>query len=293
MPKKQRSQKQLDALARGRAKAAANRAAKQEEVSDQSTVVPVPPATPPAGPVLATPSNEAELIKIVEGLTQKVAELEANQALPKNPTEALDMIANLPKSGAVVTSAGVQGQIFKYPVDKSFYPDPTPRLYDDPELKRFAMRENYYFKWDVSGETYEKYNITYTEPRFWVELYRFMFDEDGVTPTGKMILVARQLQHEDELAARIGAQKLGLDITEMPFQELMDEMRYQRIRQWLLALFRKPNVEQHRRRAITQVIDGKVVEVYDTEQVIDGESGISKASTLQTQDGIGKVTVPQ
>lgn len=291
MAKKPRTAKQLANDERLRQSAIARAEAKKaEKVGD---VVEAEQPQAPSGPVMQTPSNENELIKIVEQLSKEVAELKAGGATAPAPAEALDQIRKLPgMQGAVVGPQGVQGQIFRYPLEKGFYPDPTPRLYDDPQLKRFSMRENYYFKWDVTGEQYEKYGISYAEPRFWIELYRFLFEDDGITPSGKMVLVARQMQHEDEFAARIIANKMQWD-REMPFEDLMNEARYQRIRQWLLGIFTPPKIEQHRRRATTQVIDGKVVEVYDTEAVIDGESGVSKASTLKSQTGIGKVAVPE
>lgn len=180
-----------------------------------------------------------------------------------------------------VTNAGVQGVVYKYPIDKGHYPDPTDRLYDDPLLKRYSMRDNFIFTWDVVGETYEKHNITYSEPRFEVHLYRVIFDEDGITPTGKLALVNRHYQHEDELVARMAAQKLGLE--GVSFEELMNEVRYQRIRTWLLALFQKPKIEQHNRRPVQMVIDGKVTEVYDTEAIVAGSTGIEKASSIESE----------
>lgn len=233
-------------------------------------------------PEPAKPESNAGLVEMLVKMQREIDQLKAGATQP-TPEQALEETARM--TGANVGAQGVQGRIFRYPVEKGHYPDPTPRLYDDPQLKRFAMRENFYFKWDVEGETYEKYGVTYSEPRFVVELYRFLFDEEG-KPTGKMIFVNRQFQMEDELAARIIADRLGMSEKFETHEELMNEMRFQRIRQWLLGVFTPYKVEQHRRKPVTTVIDGKVVEMYDTEQLTDKDSGTAKAADIQRQVAI-------
>jgi hypothetical protein len=229
------------------------------------------------------PANAPNLVDLVEKLAREIEELKAGRGY-QNPQEALPKVAQM-QGGFDPRAGGVQGIQYKYPVEKSYYPDPTDRLYDDPALKRFAMRENFYFKWDVVGEVYEKANITYSEPRFSVELFRRLFDEEG-NPTGKMVLVNRQFQMEDELTARLAADKLGLTNTFATFEDLMNEMRYYRIRRWLLGIFTPPKIEQHNRKATTMVIDGKVVEVYDTEELTDSESGAATAETIKRETAI-------
>ena len=86
--------------------------------------------------------------------------------------------------------------------------------------------------------------------------------------------------HEDEVVARAASDKMGILESFASFQEMMDEMRFIRIRAWLLDLFKPPKVETHNHRPTQQGIDGKVVEVFDTEALIDGETGISKAGSI-------------
>lgn len=252
-----------------KAKAAA-RIAQEEAYMNQPKGEPVPKDSP-------------NLEELVLKLAAEIEELKAGRGYI-DPKTALDQVAQ--KAGGYDPRfGGVQGIQYKYPVEKSYYPDPTDRLYDEPQLKRFAMRENFYFKWDVVGEIYEKANITYSEPRFTVELFRRVFNDDG-TPTGKMILVNRQFQMEDELTARLAADKLGLTDTFDSFEDLMNEMRYHRIKRWLMGIFTPPSINSFKKRATTMVIDGKVVEVYDTEEITDAESGASAASAIKSETAI-------
>lgn len=279
MAKKPRSEKQLanDQRLRDRK---ANKEQEQlnaqvEKENEAST--PTPEPTPSMG---LTPEQKDQLLL---QLMQKVTAMENAQTTPMSVDQALDKTAQMQGYDINVGKNGVQGRVFKYPIEKSFYPDPTERLYDEPLLKRFNLRENFYFDWEVEGVEYEKYGVTYAEPRFIVRLFRRLFEDDGLTPNGQLALVNRQIQHEDEIAARTAASKLGMQDKFEDFQEMMNEMRYYRIRQWLLDLFSPVQVHSHNKQSTTMVIDGKVVEVFDTEAIIDGDSGKTKASTIESQ----------
>ena len=63
----------------------------------------------------------------------------------------------------------------------------------------------------------------------------------------------------------------------------MNEMRYYRIRQWLLDLFTPAEVKTHVGKPNQMVIDGKVVEMYDTEALIDKGSAESKSAAIQNE----------
>jgi hypothetical protein len=258
-------------IARDAKKAKAEAAKQREETYENQ---------PKGEPVLR---NNPNLEELVLKLAAEIEELKKGRGYI-DPAQGLEKVAQM-QGGFDSRFGGVQGIQYKYPVEKSYYPDPTERLYDEPSLKRFAMRENFLFKWDVVGEVYEKANITYSEPRFSVELFRRLFDDDG-TPTGKMVLVNRQFQMEDELTARIAADKLGLTNTFERFEDLMTEMRYYRIRRWLLGIFTPPSVNAFKKRSTTMVIGGKVVEVYDTEELTDAESGASTASTIKQETAL-------
>lgn len=272
-------------MAAGRARA---KAEKQAHVSTGEQVVAVPDGVE-VNPISTAPPLNPEQVEqpkdnmadLVMKLMREVEELKrANPNTVVSQDGAIETLAQMQGKGATVGGGGVQGLVYKYPVEKSFYPDPTERLYNDERLKRFAMRENFYFKWDVEGETYEKYGITYTEPRFVVELYRYMFDEDG-NSTGQMFLVNRQFQHEDELVARIAADRLGYTFD--THEELLNEMRFWRIHQWLMGVFSPQKIDTYQKRTTTMVIDGKQVEVTDTQDVVDQAKGIEQAQTLKYQ----------
>lgn len=190
----------------------------------------------------------------------------------------------------------VQGIVYRYEVDKNYYPDPTERLLSEPRLARFAMKENFIFRWSVDGVEFKKNNITYAEPRFTLELFRKLFTDDG-TPTGQAALVARNIMHEDDFTTRVMAGKLNIldqfDDSEEGFRSLMNEIRFQRFREWLIAVFTPAKIETHRRQSRPMVIDGKVVEVFDTENLIDSSSASDKVSTLSSQNGIGNISTPQ
>lgn len=258
---------------------------------------------PILSPKLATPSPEEapDLMKIVLQLQQTVIELQrANpQITQATPEEKFDEVAKtIPTntSKARVGQQGIQGIIFKYEVDKGYYPDPTDRLLNEARLQRFAMKQNYIFKWTVDGIEYKKDNITYAEPRFTLELYRRLYNEDG-EDTNRAALVARSMMHEDEMTTRVAASRLGLldkfENTEDGFRLLMDEIRYYRMQQWLFGIFTPPKVQTYRKRPTTEVIAGKVVEVFDTEELTDHETASLQAASLATQTGVGSVPVPE
>lgn len=272
MAKKPRSEKQLanDQRLRDRKK--------QTETTPPVEPTPEPSASP-TFTALTTEQKDAMLLQLLA----KVTDLENARTVPMSADKALEETAKMQGYDVNIGKNGVQGRVFKYPIEKSYYPDPTDRLYDEPILRRFNLRDNFYFDWEVEGVEYEKYGVTYAEPRFIVRLFRRMFEDDGITPNGQLALVNRQIQHEDEIAARTAAGKLGMTDSFESFQEMMDEMRYYRIRQWLLDLFTPVQVHSHSKQSTQMVIDGKVVEVFDTEAIIDGESGKSKATTIESQ----------
>lgn len=319
MSKKPRTPAQLANDKRLAERARARKAEKEfeptevKEAKAAGTVSPTPVVAPPpvtdevvpvetqpvVSPVLTAPAQftNEQLMAMMLQMTQEMNQLKA--AIPgltqATPQQKLEELNRMNIGTARVTSNGVQGMVQKYSVDRNFYPDPTERLLSEPALARFAMKENYIFRWSVDGEMYEKDKVKYGEPRFTIELFRKLYDDEG-QPTGQMALIARQMQHEDEMTVQIVAARNGwadkFGEGEEGYRQLMDEVRYWRMQQWLLNLFTPPKVESHRKRPLQQVIDGKVVEVYDTEELTDKDSGVSKASTLRTQEGVGKVATP-
>jgi len=292
------SEEHKEKLRQGRLKAQAEKAT-LTEVAD----VPAKEPTPQAPVVQAVdPNLIAAIVQTVMALQQQNP-----QAINATPEQKLDETAKHLTTDqanyARISANGVQGVVFKFPVDSEYYADPTDRLYDEPSLKRFAMRENYIFRWAVDGETYVKNGVTFSEPRFTIELFKRLYDEDGnpqINPkTGHptMALVARQFQHEDELTTRVAAQRLGIlekyANDERGFKLLMDEIRYYRIQNWLLAVFSKAKISTFNRQSRTMNINGEIVEVFDTEKLTDPAKAATQTSTLQTTEGIGNIRVPE
>lgn len=272
MAKRKLSEEHKAKLKAGREAAKARKA---QEQSGYKNEAPVGEGTP-------NPKRTVEVeASVLEKLLAEVEELKKTKNPYMTPEAALTYTAQVQGYNTNIGANGVQGRIFRYPVEKGFYPDPTERLYDEPRLKRFGLRDNFFFDWDVEGVEYEKYGVTYAEPRFTVRLFRRMFAEDGVTPTGQMALVNRQVLHEDEVVARAAADKLGIQDQFESFQDMMNEMRYYRIRQWLLDLFTPPELNSHKAQPRQMVIDGKVVEMFDTEALIDKSAAESKSAAIQ------------
>lgn len=291
MAKKPRTEKQIAALK----KAQEARKAKLEQT--KAPVIPEPeiatdgqPAPRPAVPSPFSQASETEKDKIIIALQEELLEAYRNNALAGvSKEQILDEKAGMQQppvfngNGVHVSAqGGIQGRIVKYSLSKEDYPDPTSRLYDDERLKRHNLRENYIITWEVTGEQYEKNNVTYAEPRFIVCLYRRLFDDMDM-PTGKAALISRTMLHEDEFVAQVIADKLGLLQNFANTKEMMDEIRYRRIRDWLLPIFIPQKPEQHSNRRVEMVINGKAVEVFDTEKIVNETAAEEKASTIQQQ----------
>lgn len=319
MAKKPRTAKQLandERLRNARKKVVEEEEFEPSEVRQKNEEVIAPPVTdevvdlevpaPPSTPLPTVPTIDPNLIATIVATVQalqsqnpQLATATAEQKIEAVSTTLTQSQANEARIGA----QGVQGIVFKYPVEASYYPDPTDRLFDEAKLRRFAMRENYIFRWAVEGETFQKNGVTFAEPRFIIELFRRLYDDNGepmLNPkTGRptMALVARQFQHEDEVTTRVAAQRMGIlekyANDEKGFRELMDEVRYWRIQQWLFSIFTPPKVQTFANQSRTMVINGKVVEVYDTEKLTDHDTAVSQVSSLQTESGVGTVRVPE
>lgn len=171
---------------------------------------------------------------------------------------------------------GLQGVIYKWPIEQDYYPDPSERILNMPELARYAPHMNYEIKWEVSGVEYEKANINYAEPRFKVQILRVMFDDYG-QPTNKRAIVGTHYQHEDENVVRMIARDMGLDTTDE--RALMDEVRFQRIRRWVLDLL-TPFRQADKVESISEmVIDGKVIPVIDVSTNADKQVAVNIDAT--------------
>ncbi len=265
--------------------------AETEEVTDEQ------PVSPPM-PVL--PQIDMNLVATIVAAMQAVnaANPQIATATPEEKADATAQALGMQnnQNKAVLSANGIQGITYRYDISKGHYPDPTERLLSEPTLARFAMKENFRFRWSVDGEQFEKHGMTFAEPRFTLELFRLLFDDEGQS-TGRMALIARAMQMEDDFVVRMAASNLGLldkfEDSEEGFRLLRDEVRYWRLQQWLFGIFTPAKIKTFRRAPRTEVIAGKVVEVYDTEELTDHDSGVAKASSLKSEAGIGGVATPE
>lgn len=307
--KKQMAEKRAATLA-------AKEAAALEKQAAEMSSVPVPAPAPqtdlPEDPSLVVvpagvevPSHKVAEPETGDGYTPDYSDIEKNPLWPMiqqmqqqieqlaaanvglSPDTRINQTAAM--QGAVLSNGGIQGQIIKYPIETSYYTDPTEELYDDPTLRRFALKENFYIKWEVTGTVYSKSNIEYSEPQFEVAVFRFMYDEDG-EPNGKMYLVGRIFLHEDEVFASIAARQLGLqegvDYTDM--RTLLDRIRFFRIQRWLRESFKPVHVKGFAKKSTNMVIDGKQVEVFDTEDVVEKQIAESQAEAIKAETALNR-----
>lgn len=290
MAKKPRSEKQIAAFEKAQAARKAKLATKPVVPEPETTVIETDEVSSDVRPDVPSPfsqADESDKDKIIIALQQELLEAyRANNGVSLDKEQVLNEMASMQRPGFngntmhVSAQGGIQGRVVKHSLSSADYPDPTDRLYDDPQLRRHNLRDNYIFTWEVTGEQYSKDGVTYAEPRFTVCLYRRLFDDEDM-PTGKAALVSRNMLHEDEFVAQIIADKLGLLDNFGSTKEMMDEIRYRRIRDWLIPIFIPVKHEQHANHRTEMVIDGKVVEVFDTEKIVSEDTANAKASTVR------------
>lgn len=196
------------------------------------------------------------------------------------------VLAEIMKGGAKDNTSDRTTQ--DYSVEKDDYPDPRPELRKLPELKKYAFDENYILEWDVEVANYPKADGRwYREPRFVLDLWRYPTSveladaqEKGntkLTPTTQL-WVGKHMQSEDDVAAKTAANKLGLKVgKDFPdFDTLMDAMRIERMKQWLLSLpvFGGEVTPSAAPQFSEMAVSGRVVKVHNQgtqDQVVESE----------------------
>lgn len=221
--------------------------------------------------------SKADFDKQQQQIAELTAKLQEIQGTTDHAPKAVEERAQ-----AHLGAQGIQGVVVKYPTDKSFYPDPTDELYDLPELKKRAMRENYILTFDVAEQVYENKGVTYSEPKFVLELWRFpnesekeqikkQLQKDGAAkldPEEVKIHLGTCVVHEDKTAAVSLAGKLGIEYTDE--RDLLNTVRFHRFRQWLVT---NPMLVGHQPAAKSRtkkemVIGNTVLQVEDSEELV-------------------------
>lgn len=224
------------------------------------------PAEQPVEPT-ADPTPKIESDQDVDDLKRQLLEMKENMDLMR---QAL-LNQNNVQQGTNNNGRRI-GVFEKYTVDPAAYPDPTPRLAEEPRLAPLAFKHNYELEYSVAVSSYEtKTGENIKEPKFNVTLYRVVLDDQGnrvqVTDqkTGKLqdkFYIARKLIfHEDPQAAMVIAQENGIDVAEQEERLFLNEMRYLRVRDWLFDIF-WPRPAQDEARISEEAIGGQIVQVY-------------------------------
>lgn len=161
------------------------------------------------------------------------------------------------------------GTVTKYDLTPSNYPDPVERLAKEPKLARYAFNENYKLRFDVSVSEYTTIdNIRTREPKFTLELLGLMWDEETGEPVIgdegglQVYVISRLIMHEDPEAALVIAREQDLEVDEANEEDFLNEMRYIRMRDWLITCF-IPAPVKNKSRKTEMVVGGKVVEIYE------------------------------
>lgn len=168
----------------------------------------------------------------------------------------------------VGVNGGLVGTHNKYSIDPLNYPDPRDRLYDEKLLTRFAFKENYELTWAISNTSYTSIdNIRTREPKFTIELLKVQINEETGERMNGRYLISTAIFHEDPDAAVAIAREKGLHIDENNQKEFLDEMRYMRIRDWLLDCFIDPKPVQAKQNKREVTLGNKVVPFFEINSV--------------------------
>lgn len=190
-----------------------------------------------------------------EALLRRVQELESQEWRKSRENQ----------DGLSTANGRVTGTFEKFPMEAAFYPDPTSRLSAEAKLRHFAFPMNYELEFLISESAYTTIDgIRTKEPKFTLELIRIILDEETGDPTEGRYIICRLIMHEDPDAALAIAREQGIEVADIEEQSFLDEMRYLRMRDWLIECFYppKPAPEKNKR---DMVIDGKLVEYFEVQ----------------------------
>lgn len=164
---------------------------------------------------------------------------------------------------ASATGGKLTGTYERYLLGADNYPDPTSRLTEEQKLRRFAFPINYELNFSVSETSYTTIDgIRTKEPKFTLELIRVIMDEETGDPTNGRYVICQLIMHEDPDTALAIAKERGLDVEADDERTFLNEMRYIRMREWLLDCFYPPVTGKKNERR-DMVIDGRLVQYFE------------------------------
>jgi hypothetical protein len=203
-------------------------------------------------PQLEEPSQD-ELLKRVKELESYLFRMVGNQTQGQ-------------QSGPQIsTHGGIQGTLVKYSVNPKDYPDPRDRLFEEPRLILQNFNRTWWdLEFEVTSVNYQtKDGINIKEPKFQLKLIRIIADPDTEEPSNKRYVLHKATFFEDPQAAIDVANQHGLKVAEELEKAFLDEMRYLRMRDWLLESFYLPKPDSAKQKVTEQVIENRLVKVYE------------------------------
>lgn len=187
--------------------------------------------------------------------------------------------------GSISTAGGrLTGTYEKYKMGADLYPDPRDRLSIEPKLARFAFQINFELIFTVNESVYETIDgIRTKEPKFQLDLIKIVMDEETGDPTNGRYFWKRLIMHEDPDAALVIARDNGIEVQAENEPDFLNEMRYLRMRDWLLEIFYPSKNNQTQKNRRETVINGQLVEFFEV------SSETSAAMPFNQMDGSKKL----
>jgi hypothetical protein len=232
----------------------------------------------------ASPNAQPQVTPEDSAPAQISEELETSDSAPEVNTQGEDTVTQLLKRieelekrqffqqpvppvapGAQVTSGGIVGTVTKYSINPKDYPDPRDRLFEEKRLQLKGFNRDWWdLEWIVGRVNYEtKDRVNTVEPKFQLRLIRIIEDPETGEPSNKRYTLWKGTFFEDPQAAIQVALDHGFEVSEQMEKAFLDEMRYLRMRDWLLEAFYPPKPSQQKINKTETVIGNRLVEVYE------------------------------
>jgi hypothetical protein len=190
----------------------------------------------------------------------KNAELKVEHSLA--PRETIRETIREKETPEVDRRGALVGSFERYILDPAEYPDPSERLAHEPKLARFAFPINYRLDYKVEVTSYQTLDgVNTREPRFTLDLVKLITDDETGEPTGEGFSLRKLIMHEDPEAALSIADQEGIKIGDDE-SAFLNEMRYLRMRDWLLEVF-YPKPSSTNKKKKEMVVGNRVVEVFE------------------------------
>lgn len=221
-----------------------------------------------------TPTDHSAPDPGIAELTAMVKELQAKLEQKEQQNPSQDLAAALQalaggNSGVQVDRGRVTGTVERYSTDLTRYPDPRERLRSEARLKRISFDTYYELDFSSAITRYEtKDGIHYKEPKFTLRLIQKVLDDNG-EETNRRIGKAQMVFFEDPDTALLVAEQNGLEVDQENQDAFLNEMRYIRMRDWLMECFWPPKSDTDKGNLRDMVVDGRVVQVWE----VSSESG--------------------